>query len=722
MINLFYLDNYPVSGDNGLNTYTFETLRGLKQFEEISTTCVWINSDRKQITEEHIERVRYIHFPTQDTRRTSPNDYFKSIVEIVKSRIVDSSNTIIHLNWIDQLPLAYILKQEIECKVVLTKHCIPWRDLVTSNYKSFYRLDIATRKGIWMPIADSLVRKEMMEYDSIDHIITVTKLAKRSLNTLFRVPNSKISTIYNGLCASSDRINRKKRRHALRKKYGFNLSEQIILFAGNVNARKGIFDLIACFESILSSNPEQPLRLIIAGPGDHSSIFENCKKLWSKITVTGSVSKAVLYDLYAMADLGVVPSYIEQCSYSAIEMMQASLPIIVSDVDGLREIVPENCGWKFKVKYPKNGKVSLDFKGLKEKIHYVLNNPTEARQKAKIAQAYSVREFSATRMVKQTVAVYREVSQRSQNITRFGVGFSEKTDTSPLISIILANPNASEFFSDCIQSVINQEHSNFELIILTSKNHRLSSEINCGVKYIDINDGRYSSIELNNAIDACSGKYTVILNSDSKLKNNALITLFQFLENNKDHVMVGGWSDIINANNVRLTMDTPFTDDRDLKLLMFFTNPFAIPVRMIRTEILKQIKYSTKYPYIEEYELNLNLSKWGKIANVPNNIGSFHVQPHSSKCDNLVDLKRNTIELIADRLDEYGIDYTLDELKTHGAIALGYGHHYFLERPYNQKLESWLEVFFSCPSIVKLFSKNRRSKLKDYVKDHLCRV
>ena len=47
MINLFYLDNYSVSGDKGLNTY--EILHGLQKFHEISTTPIWLNSGCKEI-------------------------------------------------------------------------------------------------------------------------------------------------------------------------------------------------------------------------------------------------------------------------------------------------------------------------------------------------------------------------------------------------------------------------------------------------------------------------------------------------------------------------------------------------------------------------------------------------------------------------------------------------------------------------------------------------
>lgn len=41
---------------------------------------------------------------------------------------------------------------------------------------------------------------------------------------------------------------------------------------------------------------------------------------------------------YQMADIGVIPSYTEQCSYVGIEMMMHGLPIVTSDGFGLRDM------------------------------------------------------------------------------------------------------------------------------------------------------------------------------------------------------------------------------------------------------------------------------------------------------------------------------------------------------------------------------------------------
>ena len=86
----------------------------------------------------------------------------------------------------------------------------------------------------------------------------------------------------------------------------------------------------------MKSIPEA--RLIVAGSGNFSGCLEAAAPCWRQVSFTGFVSKEQLYELYAIADLGVVPSIHEEFGYVAAEMMLNKLPIIVNDTTGLKEI------------------------------------------------------------------------------------------------------------------------------------------------------------------------------------------------------------------------------------------------------------------------------------------------------------------------------------------------------------------------------------------------
>lgn len=54
------------------------------------------------------------------------------------------------------------------------------------------------------------------------------------------------------------------------------------------------------------------------------------------------MSKEELSLWYSAADIGVIPSYTEQCSYAALEMIRIGLPLVASDGFGLRDMFIDN--------------------------------------------------------------------------------------------------------------------------------------------------------------------------------------------------------------------------------------------------------------------------------------------------------------------------------------------------------------------------------------------
>lgn len=126
---------------------------------------------------------------------------------------------------------------------------------------------------------------------------------------------------------------------SLRKQFCFTEEEKLIVFAGRLDPVKGIMILLKAFKLLF--NQDTSLRLIIAGDGNMKRYMEAVSPLWSKVSFTGFVSKDKLYDLYSIADIGVLPSLHEEFGYVALEMMMMGLPLVTSRTTGLKEIVEE---------------------------------------------------------------------------------------------------------------------------------------------------------------------------------------------------------------------------------------------------------------------------------------------------------------------------------------------------------------------------------------------
>lgn len=119
--------------------------------------------------------------------------------------------------------------------------------------------------------------------------------------------------------------------------------DKILLFIGRPTKQKGIFDLLEAMHIVLKHCPNT--KLVIIGDGNEVSMKELINKispLASAVILTGHVNKTTLYKWLSIANVGVISSYYEQCTYAGIEMMMFGLPLVVSDGIGLKNMFIDN--------------------------------------------------------------------------------------------------------------------------------------------------------------------------------------------------------------------------------------------------------------------------------------------------------------------------------------------------------------------------------------------
>ena len=188
----------------------------------------------------------------------------------------------------------------------------------------------------------------------------------------YKINPNKISVIYNGLTDCYHNPD----KTGLRRKYRIP-DIPIFLFAGRLNDMKGLSYLLRAFKIVTT---QQKCHLIIVGSGHFDTFVKECEDIWMQVTWTGMISKDKLFDLYTIADVGMMPSFTEQCSYVAIEMMMHGLPIIGSDSTGLSEmIVDEETGLHVPVN-EYDDKIEIEASLLADKMLYLLHHPIERQR------------------------------------------------------------------------------------------------------------------------------------------------------------------------------------------------------------------------------------------------------------------------------------------------------------------------------------------------------
>jgi len=114
--------------------------------------------------------------------------------------------------------------------------------------------------------------------------------------------------------------------------------KKVVLFIGYLFKIKGVDYLIRAFNKIKSED----VVLIIAGTGPEETNLRYLSKGDPRIEFVGYVDGVDKSNLYAIADIFMLPSLIDPWGFVVNEAMEFGLPIIVSKAAGASEMIKGN--------------------------------------------------------------------------------------------------------------------------------------------------------------------------------------------------------------------------------------------------------------------------------------------------------------------------------------------------------------------------------------------
>lgn len=164
-----------------------------------------------------------------------------------------------------------------------------------------------------------------------DFLINENILRKQDSNVL---GNGSISGVNTNLFKPNP-----EHKFNFKKSIGLNENDIIILFLGRINRDKGILDLRDAFIKLNSKYLNT--YLIVVGFDEENLMPEVISKITNgKILFFGPVSNT--YEYYQISDIFCLPSYREGFGTSIIEASSCGIPIVCSDIYGLRDTVVDN--------------------------------------------------------------------------------------------------------------------------------------------------------------------------------------------------------------------------------------------------------------------------------------------------------------------------------------------------------------------------------------------
>ena len=163
--------------------------------------------------------------------------------------------------------------------------------------------------------------------------------------------------------------------------------------------QKGVGYLIEAAEKVCEERGD--VRFSVAGGGpDHEALEAEIERsgLRDKFELVGPVGKPLEY--LASLDLFVLASLWEGMPFVVLEAMGCELPVVATDVGGVRDLIPEET---YGTVVP-----PADAHALKEAILRYVDSPILRKNTGIAARRRVLEEFSEERMVEGVLDVYSE--------------------------------------------------------------------------------------------------------------------------------------------------------------------------------------------------------------------------------------------------------------------------------------------------------------------------
>ena len=343
--HIVILDKVCRSAIYGIGSYLEQIKICFSQFDNTFIHIIWLNSEVSvceiKSDREFLEEIMlpsYDQVPSCHIAR-----YYRSCWYLLRSflQIEKEAPVYFFLNHTKYYLLVPEIKQTFPQSIVyFTIHYQKWCFLLDGQaaaLRSLLSKQEQELQGMERDIWHSF-QEEQSAYRSVDRVVSLSHFTSGLLQQVYQIPPHKIDLVYNGMGDVAPVGPRDK--ESLKKELGFPSEERIILFVGRLDPVKGVHLLLRAFMALSEELPD--CRLILAGDGNLLPYLQACDRHWGRITFTGRLGKERLYQLYQMADIGVMPSLHEQCSYTAIEMMMFGIPLIASTTTGLKEMIREN--------------------------------------------------------------------------------------------------------------------------------------------------------------------------------------------------------------------------------------------------------------------------------------------------------------------------------------------------------------------------------------------
>jgi len=202
----------------------------------------------------------------------------------------------------------------------------------------------------------------------------------------------------------------------------------------------------------------------------------------------------------------------------------------------------------------------------------------------------------------------------------------------PRVSVVMAAYNPGSYLAAAVQSILNQEFQDFELLVLDDGSTDDSTE-----RLDQLSDSRVKIVRnpknlgiirtRNRLLDLCRAPLMAVLDSDDIAYPHRLLMQVSALERDPDLCLLGSCADLIDEDGVRFGgIDTGVYEDHEIRRVLFTSNRFVQSSIMLRTDVARSLGgYPTQFPVAEDYALWLRIAANYKVGNLRDVLVQYRV-------------------------------------------------------------------------------------------------
>lgn len=286
--------------NRGLGNYSRDLIRILQE----QSDCELVLFNPKQKKDERIKL-------TEKTKVISPKSFFwKKLKSIWRTLKISS------LSKKEKLDIYHGLSGEIPLGIYKnTRTIVTIHDLIFLRYPHLYSF-FDRKIHYW---------KFLYAAQKSHHIIAISEQTKQDIIKFLKIPEQKISVVYQGCHKAFKQFYSKEKKQQIRQKY--NLPEKFVLNVGAIEPRKNALEIVKAIKDL-------DISLVLIGKKTKyfNEIEKYCieNRMQNRVFVLKNVSMEDLAVIYQSASIFCYPSVFEGFGIPIIEALFSKIPVITS--------------------------------------------------------------------------------------------------------------------------------------------------------------------------------------------------------------------------------------------------------------------------------------------------------------------------------------------------------------------------------------------------------